>query len=305
MKTKKKATRRHPTDFKAFALVSLAMVAGLFSGTASSSIQGTDRAFASIQGIQGTDARNIAASDAATIGPVESIGARRATVTVLGQQYLLSNATKSALKTITVGAYVVVSGTLKSDGSVVANSIRRLPSMYVSGASPAYLKGIVVSNDVTLGRLVVGKLVIDYTATPTFLDVSGLAAGSTIELSGIQPLAAGLMLAGEAKVISRSISGTDARSISGTDARSISGTDARSISGTDARSISGTDARSISGTDAKSISGTDARSISGTDAKSISGTDARSISGTDARSISGTDARSISGTDAKSISGTD
>ena len=306
MTRKKKALTRLRISCKALALVSLVVVAGFTSNPALSSIQGTDFALASIQGIQGTDAKLLAGSDVVTLGPVEALDVRRGTVTVLGQQYLLGDVAKRALRSLSVGDYVVTSGMVRSDGSVAANAVLRLAAMYVSGASPVYLKGRVASNDVSLGRLVVGTLAIDYTATPSFVDVSALGPGSTLELAGIQPVAAGLLLAGEAKVISvQSIAGTDSRSIAGTDARSIAGTDARSIAGTDSRSIAGTDARSIAGTDSRSIAGTDARSIAGTDSRSIAGTDARSIAGTDSRSIAGTDARSIAGTDSRSIAGTD
>jgi hypothetical protein len=249
-------------------------VAGLFGHATFASIQGTDFARKSALGIQGTDANLIASSDFATIGPVEAFDIRRSTITVLGQQYVLGNGARRAFLVLAIGDYVAVSGMLAADGSVVANGLSKLPSMYVSGASFVYLKGKVLSNDTHLGQIVVGTLSIDYTAAPTALDVNALGVGSTLELAGTQPLSSGVMLASTANVISvNSISGTDSRSISGTDSRSISGTDSLSISGTDAQSISGTDSRSISGTDSRSISGTDSRSIAGTDAQSISGTD--------------------------------
>ena len=294
-----------------------------------------------LNSIIGGDLNSIVGGDRAALGAIERVDAAARTVVILGQTVSITADTKfligtrfvvgslAALRTLKVGDYVALKA--QSLGKqAVAIQVTKLSSMYVSGASPTFVRGPISSVNAQTGVVLVGSLKLDVTSLlGSEFDLSTLTVGTTIQFAGIQPVGRGVMLVNRGSIIggdlnSRSIIGgdLDSRSIIGGDlnSRSIIGgdLDSRSIIGGDlnSRSIIGGDlnSRSIIGGDlnSRSIIGGDlnSRSIIGGDlnSRSIIGGDlnSRSIIGGDlnSRSIIGGDlnSRSIIGGDLNSRS---
>ncbi len=270
------------------------LATALLTLPASASIIGGD-----LNSIIGGDAQFIANQEFIAIGPVESIDRRKNVVVVLGQSFSIDSMTlitvsetssasqgPKILKLIRRGDYVAVGGWQTTARTVTASRITVLPSTYVDGSSSTYVKGRIGAIDFALGRLTVGSLQVDYTASLGSMGANQLAVGRTVELVGMRPTPGGAMLAFTAKAEEpQSIIGGDVNSIIGGDANSIIGGDINSIIGGDANSIIGGDTNSIIGGDANSIISGDTNSIIGGDTNSIIGGDTNSIIGGDAINI--------------------
>jgi hypothetical protein len=284
-----------------------------------------------------------AAQQRSVIGPVEMFQDASFRITVLGQAYSLTSATRFAIdgspialaegvKALSGTQMVAIEG-VDTKAGTLASRIDVLSVPYVPGANTVYLLGTIERKSSSRGEFQIGALRIDSSALDPEL-LSQLRVGSLVEVAGIQPMPAGRLVGpitvsiGRAGARVESIGGTGVRleSIGGTGAKlqSIGGTGAQmqSIGGTGSKadSIGGTGAKvqSIGGTGAKlqSIGGTGAQiqSIGGTGLKAESiggtGTDLQSIGGTgaQAQSIGGTgvNVQSIGGTgvQAQSIGGT-
>jgi hypothetical protein len=183
---------------------------------------------------------------------------------VLGQKVPLSNPNEQ----VAVGDTVSVFGTLDGENILASRVVKG--GVYVPGATSVLLSGTVQKMDNSLGRAVVGGLLVDLTPTMSNGAVS-LAIGSQVQISGTQPVSGGL-------VVGYGVSGGDktAQGISGTGLNGISGgKTAQGISGTGLDGISGggKTAQGISGTGLDGISG------GGKTAQGISGTGLNGISG--------------------------
>jgi hypothetical protein len=275
-----------------------------------------------------------AAQHRAALGPVEAFGKSSSTITVLGQTFAISDATRIAINgrqisagevsnLISRGQRVYVEG-IDLTGQSLATSIDVVRDPYVAGATAVHLLGKISEFSPTSGFIRIGSLRIDSTSIDPEL-MGKLQVGSTVQISGIQPSPNGrvvgpiqLSIAGSGlRVESIGGSGAQVQSIGGSGKFSIGGSGAqiKSIGGSGKLSIggSGTQLQSIggSGTQLQSIggSGTQLQSIggSGTQLQSIGGSGKLSIGGSGAQlqSIGGSGTLSIggSGTQLQSIGG--
>jgi hypothetical protein len=263
------------------------------------------------------------AQQRAASGPVERVDRSTHQITVLGQTFLMTAATRFAvngrelpmpfgLRSISIQDSISIVGIDSPKGPVATLvELSRVP--YVAGASPVYVLGSIEEYSHRSAEIRVGSLSIDASGLSPDL-LSNLRIGATVEASGIQPNPTG-KLVGPARL---SIGGTglQKQSTGGTGVRlqSIGGTglQKQSIGGT------GVQLQSIGGTglQKQSIGGTGVRlqSIGGTglQKQSIGGTGVQlqSIGGTglQKQSIGGTGVRlqSIGGTglQKQSIGGT-
>ncbi len=281
-------------------------------------------------GVAGSDEfKGLVASDLMLVGPVEAVDYQAATVQILGQTVQLSPAVRRALLRVAPENVVVVHGRILAPGKIEASSLSIVSLLYVAGAQPLFLRGVVSGLNSDTGTAAVGNLRVDYTGALHSLDASAVTVGAEFAVSGIQAVPNGSVFALSAAAAPSGIAGSDvqARGITGSDlqSRGITGSDvqARGITGSDlqSRGITGSDvqARGITGSDLQSrgITGSDvqARGITGSDLQShgIAGSDvqARGITGSDlqSRGIAGSDvqARGITGSDLQSrgIAGSD
>jgi hypothetical protein len=243
-----------------------------------------------------------AAQDRAAFGPIENVGRAAPAITVLGQRFAISPATKIAVngrsvprgrafELLTFGQRVLVQGKDSPNGTV-ATSIDVAREAYVPGATPVYVYGVISSAYPVSGLISIGNLQIDTTAlAPEHLEA--IRIGVTVELIAIQPVPSGVLIS--PNLLSIGGSGSQLQSIGGSGAQleSIggSGVKVQSIGG------SGVAAQSIGG------SGSQLQSIGGSGVKSESiggsGSMVQSIggSGVQLQSIGG------SGIKAESIGG--
>jgi hypothetical protein len=154
-------------------------------------------------------------------GPVEKITADSLQITVLGQTYLIDAQTvfswgvkrvrgSNGLLGLAPGSLVSV----ESHGPQGATLVAVSALSYVSGATTVFVGGKVEQLAPELGLIRVGGLAIDVSAIqPEAL--AGLRTGSSVEVSGKQPLPQGLLLADEI-VVDSNASASMTQSIGGT-----------------------------------------------------------------------------------------
>jgi hypothetical protein len=251
---------------------------------------------------------NLAASDLMLIGPAESVDFKANRLSALGQTIQLSQSTASrslnrSLLRIQPGAVVSVRGRLLANGDIEATSISVVHQRYVAGGQSLFLRGLIRAVDPSVGRLVIGHLVVDYTGALHNLDSRSLRVGAEIVAAGIQPSADASFLALSALV--RGIGGSDLNGIGGSDLNGIGGSDLNGIGGSDLNGIGGSDLNGIGGSDLNGIGGSDLNGIGGSDLNGIGGSDLNGIGGSDLNGIGGSDLNGIGGSDLNGIGGSD
>ena len=177
------------------------------------------------------------------MGPVESINAADSTATILGQRVHTAMVDR-----IAVGDAVAVFGTARADGTIEASAIQ-LRGIYVPGATAIFVSGMVQRAEPALGRVVVNGVTVDLTSAMSH-GMFSPAVGSSLAISGTQPVSRGLVLVSGTPSSVQGIAGTGAavNGIAGTGAaiNGIAGTGAavNGIAGTGAavNGIAGTGA---------------------------------------------------------------
>jgi hypothetical protein len=258
------------------------------------------------------------AQSRAALGPVEALGKASSTITVLGQTFAISGATRIAVngvristgeirQSIATGQSVYVEG-IDVPGRSLATSIDVIQDPYVAGATVVHILGKVSEYSPSSGSIRIGSLRIDSSAVDPEL-VGRLQIGSAIHVSGIQPSPRGALVGpiqlsiGGSGMMLESIGGSGAQiqSIGGSGTLSIGGSGAKleSIGGSGTLSIGGSGAQvqSIGGS-GKLTSGAQIQSIGGSGTLSIggSGKQVQSIGG------SGNQIQSIGGSGAQTQS---
>ena len=122
------------------------------------------------------------------VGPVESVDSAHTMAVVLGQKVLVG-----AHDSVTVGNTVAVYGAALGDGSLNATKVVA-EGNYVAGATPVFMTGTVQKVQTSIGRAVVSGITVDLTALMSQGPVTP-AVGSTVEISGTQPVNNGLLVA--------------------------------------------------------------------------------------------------------------
>ena len=213
------------------------------------------------------------AQDRAAVGPLESIQVEKSRLTVLGQTFEISNATKIAVngeliglsqvsEALVAGHSIYVEGVDLADRSV-ATLVSISDDRYVPGGTSVYIFGNIAEVSNVTGTFRIGSLWIDSSAAaPEFL--ADIKVGAAVETLGIQPVEGGKLVGVD--LLSIGGTGNQKKSIGGArvQLQSIGGTgrQKQSIEVTDAQlqSIGGT------GNQKQSIGGT------GVQLQSIGGT---------------------------------
>ena len=132
------------------------------------------------------------------VGPIESINSTQTAAIILGQKVLLGRNDG-----LTVGNTVAVYGETFPDGSIAASKIQS-GGLYVPGATPVFISGVVQQSQPSIGRVVVDGLTVDLTSLMSHGSVSP-ALGSKLDINGTQPVSHGVIVAtGLAKVVGQS-----------------------------------------------------------------------------------------------------
>lgn len=175
--------------------------------------------------------QGIAQHRAAT-GPLENVQSARRAITVLGQTFEVTDATRLAVDGELV-SWSLARGILSQDQDIyiegedqgeitVATLVSVSRNTYVSGATPVYLMGAVEEISTSNGLIRVRSLRIDSsTMDPDLL--ASLEVGSLVEVSGVQPLAGGTIV--DSELLSVGGSGIQRKSVGG------SGFQLRSVGG--------------------------------------------------------------------------
>jgi hypothetical protein len=132
-------------------------------------------------------------SDLIAVGPVTAN--LKTSLSVLGQQLLLDDSTvvlsvqDGALVRITdivEGSYVAVLGTVLGSAVASAETILVLPTAYVDGSSPVYVRGIISRINSALALATVGGTEFDFSSSLGGFAVGNLAKGDLVEFFGTQ-----------------------------------------------------------------------------------------------------------------------
>ena len=136
-----------------------------------------------------------------TLGPVEQVNVKSATLVVLGQTYHIvpSTVIKSqggvpmSLAALSPNMLVSIDGAETATGQATIQSITSLSQQYVPGATHLFVTGVVGSETPT-GQITVGRLTVDINSTLTS-DTPMFSVGSLVKIGGTQPNPDGLFLA--------------------------------------------------------------------------------------------------------------
>jgi hypothetical protein len=233
------------------------------------------------------------------LGPIESSNLKNEVV-VLGQHFMLDANTRCTVRSRVVSRQQCVSALSRDSYAAVegdptklerAAAITVFPFSYVPGASTVMVGSRVTAALNQIGVIQFGGLAVNDTS----LLVSGPIAvgnGDYVEVAGIQPVSAGVVLANALRFGVASIAETGAE----TTFETVEVVSSQSITGTGIQTLTGSGVQSITGTGIQSITGTGTQSITGTGTQSITGTGTQSITGTGTQSITGTGTQSITGT---------
>ena len=121
------------------------------------------------------------------IGPVEAVNSIQTRAVVLGQKIAIAPS-----EGVAVGNAVAVYGTESADGTITATKVVS-KGLYVPGATSVFLVGVVQRLQPAVGRIVVNGLTVDLTSVMANGTVA-VALGSTVEISGTQPVSNGLLM---------------------------------------------------------------------------------------------------------------
>ncbi len=259
------------------------------------------------------------------LGPVQSVDVAHHIIRIDGQAIAFNANTAVSYDNAVVnsGAMAAISSAKPGDLMAAygdfgrpATSIKFLSAEYVPGAAKIFVRGRVTALDTSIGQAKINGLTFDYTPAMSNPYFKNLRLGEIVEISGIQPVLDGVLLADSVQ------SGAKGASIIGSGAQGMSiigsGAQGASIIGSGAKGASiigsGAQGASIIGSGAQSMSiigsGAQGASIIGSGAKgaSIVGTGAKgaSIIGSGAKGASiigsGAQGASIVGTGAKGAS---
>jgi hypothetical protein len=139
----------------------------------------------------------------AAYGPVQALRADHSTLTVVGQTFSLTSATKVAIngrplsvelafRFVTNDQLVYVEGR-DIAGHSVATSIDFSRTRYTPGASVVSALGAIDEISATEGRVRIGSLWVDVTSVDPAV-TSALQVGSLTQVSGVQPLLGGVVV---------------------------------------------------------------------------------------------------------------
>ena len=121
------------------------------------------------------------------IGPVEAVNSIQTRAVVLGQKISIAPS-----EGVAVGNAVAVYGTESADGTITATKVVS-EGLYVPGATSVFLVGVVQKVQAAVGHVVVNGLTVDLTSVMANGTVS-VALGSTVTISGTQPVSNGLVV---------------------------------------------------------------------------------------------------------------
>ena len=219
------------------------------------------------------------------LGPVQSVDVAHHIIRIDGQAIAFNANTAVSYDNAVVnrGAMAAISSAKPGDLMAAygdfgrpATSIKFLSAEYVPGAAKIFVRGRVTALDTSIGQAKINGLTFDYTPAMSNPYFKNLRLGEIVEISGIQPVLDGVLLADSVQ------SGAKGASIIGSGAQGMSiigsGAQGASIVGTGAKGASiigsGAQGASIIGTGAKGASiigsGAQGMSIIGSGAKGAS-----------------------------------
>jgi len=173
-------------------------------GTGLYAIGGTGRTLKSAErdaiGGTGRDAIGVTGSKERVLvrGPVERVNLSANSVTILGRDFRLApDRTRLIHDALAGGQSVVltISGELGRAGKLLLRKARIDQEQYVAGSSQVTLAGQVRSADAFVGKVVIGRQIVDLTTAQTAAGGPSVKAGDVIVVVGTQPSLSGTISA--------------------------------------------------------------------------------------------------------------
>ena len=239
-----------------------------------------------------------ARSDLLVIGQVDSVDATFSSFTVAGQEIFVIETTLTLgsddVGLPMLGAYVAVSGDLLAPGQAIGSAVINLPTDYIEGVSPTYVRAQTESVDNAPHIRTAGALQID-TGNASWTE--GQTASSPVQIiETVGHVSDGKLIAFSAAVLADDEILTSAAPSLTDDSSSnlngINGSGLRGINGSGLRGIHGSGLRGINGSGLRGINGSGLRGIHGSGLRGINGSGLRGINGSGLRGIHGSGLRS-------------
>jgi hypothetical protein len=155
------------------------------------------------------------ATETVVVGPVEALGSKGSSITVLGQTFAVSRKSLAEGSVTALGAYVLAKGDVSANGKLTAKSVSVLETTYVPGATQVFVRGSIDAYDASTGVLTIGAA--KYLVSQALAGGSQvLAVGELIEIVGTQATPSGPVWATAIDVSSGSVDQISLNAIVGT-----------------------------------------------------------------------------------------
>ena len=236
-------------------------------------------------------------------GPVSQVNLKSSTLVVLGQTYhvgpsALSTRTTSAgvgsLASIAPGMLVSISGVETAKGAATVQGIARLTQQNVPGATQLFVTGV-VSHVTATGRIRVGNLTVDISATLT-TDAAQVAVGEFVNVLGTQSSAGGVFVA-------QSLVRTDGVGGSGSSLAGVGGSGTAGVGGSGTLGVGGSGTAGVGGSGTLGVGGSGTAGVGGSGTLGVGGSGTAGVGGSGTLGVGGSGTAGVGGSGTLGVGG--
>jgi hypothetical protein len=244
-------------------------------------------------------------------GPVSQVNLKSSTIEVLGQTYHVGSsafgtkATSSgvaSLASIAPGTLVSINGVETASGAAAVQGIARLSQLNVPGATQLFVTGV-VSEVTATGRIRVGKLNVDISATLTS-DAAQVAVGEFVNVLGTQPSAGGIFVA-QSLVRSDGVggSGSSSAGVGGSGSLGVGGSGSLGVGGSGSLGVGGSGSLGVGGSGSLGVGGSGSLGVGGSGSLGVGGSGSLGVGGSGSLGVGGSGSLGVGGSGSLGVGG--
>jgi len=213
------------------------------------------------------------------LGPVSSIDYASGTIGILGQVVVVDSVTQTldlegnldtanglaGLTLLSAGDYIAVAGEVMDPGQHLGTVLIRMPTPYVDGATPVYVRTIVESVDQEIANISAGETSINFGAALYDSALFDVDQGSVVEFVGTTAADYTAVNATSGNIISSAngLKGSGVRGLKGSGVRGLKGSGVRGLKGSGVRGLKGSGVRGLKGSGVRGLKGSGVRGLKG------------------------------------------
>ncbi len=225
------------------------------------------------------------------LGPISSIDNASGTIQILGQVVQVDSVTRtiiiegkldtasglSGLALLSAGDYIAVAGEVMDPGQHLGTVLVRMPTPYVEGATPVYVRTIVESVEHEIAHVSAGDTSINFGAALYDGVLLNLDQGSVVEFFGTTAADHTTVNATAGNIISGAtgLKGSGVRGLKGSGVRGLKGSGVRGLKGSGVRGLKGSGVRGLKGSGVRGLKGSGVRGLKGSGVRGLKGSGVR------------------------------